>query len=40
MNQNDIDNVIRKMNIFTAPDDMIQFAQDHGLSAQGYNNGT
>jgi predicted double-glycine peptidase len=39
--QGDIDPSIRRMNgMFTAPDDMIQFARKHGLSAEGYNNGT
>jgi hypothetical protein len=28
------------MDIFTAPDDMIQYARDHGLEAEGYNNGS
>jgi len=39
MKQADIDGVIRQMNTFTAPQDMIRFAKDHGLSAEGYNNG-
>jgi hypothetical protein len=41
MHQGDIDPSIRRLNgMFTAPDDMIQFARNHGLSAEGYNNGT
>lgn len=38
MTQADVDSVIRRMNTFTAPNDMIQFARDHGLEAEGYNN--
>jgi hypothetical protein len=38
--QSDVDSAIRRMNVFTAPDDMIQFARDHGLEAEGYNNGS
>jgi hypothetical protein len=34
-----IDDVIRRMDIFTAPDDMVSFASSKGLLAQGYNNG-
>jgi len=40
MTQADVDKGIRRMNTFTAPDDMIEFARDHGLEAEGYNNGT
>jgi hypothetical protein len=40
MTQDDIDNVIRKLDTFTAPGDMVQFARDHGLEAEGYNNGS
>jgi hypothetical protein len=41
MEQKDIDPSIRRMGgMFTAPDDMINFARDHGLSAEGYNNGS
>ena len=40
MTQADVDAGIRRMNIFTAPDDMIEFARDHGLEAEGYNHGT
>lgn len=40
MDQADVDNAIRRMNTFTAPDDMIDFARSNGLSAEGYNNGT
>jgi uncharacterized protein YvpB len=40
MTQGDVDSAIRRTNIFTAPDDMIEFARDHGLEAEGYNNGT
>ena len=35
-----IDAVIRRMNIFTSPEDMIGFARDNGLQAQGYNHGS
>ena len=40
MTQDDVDAVIRRMNTFTAPDDMIEFARDHGLEAEGYNHGS
>ncbi|MBV9503881.1 MAG: C39 family peptidase [Acidobacteriia bacterium] len=40
MTQADVDNVIRKLNTFTAPEDMINFAHQNGLSAEGYNNGS
>ena len=40
MTQADVDEAIRRMNTFTAPDDMIEFARDHGLEAEGYNHGT
>jgi hypothetical protein len=40
MTQADVDNAIRRTNIFTAPSDMIDFARSQGLSAEGYNNGT
>ncbi len=36
--QASVDDVIRKLNTFTAPGDMIQFARDNGLDAEGYNN--
>src|SRR5215471_5663516 len=36
--KDDIDSTIRQMNIYTAPDDMIRYARDHGLEAEGYNN--
>jgi hypothetical protein len=32
-----IDAVIRRMNIFSSPEDLMAFARDHGLQAQGYN---
>ncbi len=35
-----IDSVIRRMNVFSSPADLIGFARDHGLQAQGYNHGT
>lgn len=35
-----IDAVIRQMNIFTSPEDMIGFARGNGLQAQGYNHGS
>jgi Peptidase_C39 like family len=35
-----IDAVIRRMNIFTSPGDLIGFAGGHGLQAHGYNHGT
>ena len=34
-----IDAVIRQMDIFTSPEDMTAFATSHGLQAQGYNHG-
>jgi hypothetical protein len=40
MTQADIDKVIRRMNTFSSPNDLIEFARDHGLEAEGYNNGT
>ena len=40
MTQADVDNGIRRLNTFTAPEDMINFARQHGLEAEGYNNGT
>jgi len=40
MTQADVDKAIRRTNIFTAPDDMIEFAREHGLEAEGYNNGS
>jgi len=33
-----IDDVIRRMDIFTSPNDIIGFARDNGLEAEGYNN--
>ncbi len=36
--QASVDNAIRRMNTFTAPNDMIDFARQNGLSAEGYNN--
>jgi hypothetical protein len=40
MTQQDVDSVIRRMNTFTAPEDMIDFARQHGLEAEGYNHGS
>jgi uncharacterized protein YvpB len=40
MTQVDVDKAIRRDNVFTAPEDMIQFARDNGLEAEEYNNGT
>jgi len=40
MTQGDIDHEIRRMNIFSAPDRLLDFARDNGLAAQGYNNGS
>ncbi|MCI0628317.1 MAG: C39 family peptidase [Acidobacteria bacterium] len=40
MTQADVDAAIRRTNIFTSPNDMIEFARDNGLEAEGYNNGT
>ena len=34
-----IDAVIRRMDIFSSPEDLIAFARDRGLQAQGYNHG-
>jgi hypothetical protein len=33
-----VDNGIRRLNTFTAPEDMIDFAREQGLKAEGYNN--
>ena len=38
--KDDIDSAIRRMNIFTSPNDMIDFARSHGLEAEGYNHGS
>jgi hypothetical protein len=35
-----IDAVIRRLNIFSSPEDLMGFARDNGLQAQGYNHGT
>jgi hypothetical protein len=35
-----VDAVIRRMNTFTSPEDLIRFAHDNGLQAQGYNHGS
>jgi hypothetical protein len=40
MDQAGADNAIRRLNTFTAPDDMIDFARSKGLKAEGYNNGS
>lgn len=40
MTQADIDKAIRRTNVFTSPNDMIEFARDHGLEAEGYNHGS
>jgi uncharacterized protein YvpB len=40
MSQDDIDSVIRRMDTWTSPQDMINFARQHGLEAEGYNNGS
>lgn len=37
--KDDIDSAIRRMDIFTSPNDMIEYARDHGLEAEGYNQG-
>ena len=34
-----IDAVIRQLDIFSSPEDLMGFATSHGLQAQGYNNG-
>src|SRR5262249_16330659 len=34
-----IDAVLRQLDIFTSPEDMTGFATSHGLQAQGYNHG-
>ncbi len=36
----DIDSVIRRMNTFTSPNDILEFARDNGVAAEGYNNGS
>jgi len=38
--QADIDKAIRRMDVFTSPGDLLEFARDQGLAAEGYNNGT
>ena len=38
--QGDIDKAIRRMDVFTSPGDLLEFARDKGLAAEGYNNGT
>ncbi len=38
--QGDVDHAIRRMNIFTAPDMLIDYARGAGLEAEGYNNGS
>src|SRR5581483_11886772 len=35
-----IDAVIRRMDIFSSPEDLVDFAREHGLQGQGYNNGS
>jgi hypothetical protein len=40
MDQAGADNAIRRLNTFTAPEDMIDFARSKGLKAEGYNNGS
>src|SRR5579871_2163072 len=35
--QGDVDGAIRRMNIFTSPTDILDFARSKGLSAEGYN---
>jgi hypothetical protein len=37
--QAQIDAVIRQMDIFSSPEDLMSFAENHGLQAQGYNMG-
>jgi hypothetical protein len=34
-----IDSVIRQTDIYSSPEDLMAFARDHGLQAQGYNHG-
>jgi hypothetical protein len=36
----DIDRVVRRTNFGATPGPLIEYARDHGLEAQGYNNGT
>jgi len=40
MTQSDVDAAIRRMDVFTAPSDMIDFARENGLEAEGYNHGS
>ena len=40
VNPADINHDIQRTKYGLAPDDMIQYARDHGLKAEGYNNGT
>jgi hypothetical protein len=37
--KDEIDAVIRRWDIYTSPEDMMNFARSKGLQAQGYNNG-
>src|SRR5689334_22772778 len=38
--QAEVDHAIRRMDVFTSPRDMIEFAQANGLAAAGYNHGS
>ena len=40
MTQADIDKEIRRTGVGLAPEDMIDFAREHGFTAEGYNNGS
>jgi uncharacterized protein YvpB len=38
--KDEIDAEIRRMNTFTSPEDLVDFARSKGLEAEGYNNGS
>jgi hypothetical protein len=40
LSHEDIDNAIRRMDIFTSPNDIVDFARSKGLEAEEYNHGT
>ena len=40
LDQNQVDSEIRRLNVFTSPGEMIEFARDRGLQAEMYNDGT
>jgi uncharacterized protein YvpB len=40
MTQGDVDSAIRRVDVFTSPTDILDFARANGLSAEGYNHGS